>query len=502
MERLLIVSAGTQFAQELRVCAASLGMDTITCASIQDVYQYIQSGERADIVVVGDNLLVGTNLTDVCSTLMKNGYHDNLFCVLNNDAFTSYLNNSDIRYAFEREISPAELLDMIHESMEINIQKTQRISYSHESQDRMSRSGGMTQSYMPKTQTYSNSSYNTPAAGRNTYQSAPSSLGNHQRGFRPIMITINSPKGGVGKTSLSIELSTILADRASKLDFNPNSGLQKSKKLSVCLVDMNASFDTMASCLAFVRDRPSYPTVTDWVSKIEEKVYESMEPFEREELRADVNHDFTPYIHENEIRFTREEAFKLLVHDEQTGLYVLPSVALPFDVEYVKPEYIRIILNNIRQMFDIVIVDTGNNISFFTVEALRAADEVFLVTAPTLGSTTVVGKLTKNIDRLRLEREKLNLIVNYPNGANSELDPQSIAQTLGLPLVSVLPFETGIRESHEHGIPYGVNNPKSEYAHEVTKLAHQICPLWNVKTAAPAKKKKKKGGFLSWLFGD
>ena len=112
-----------------------------------------------------------------------------------------------------------------------------------------------------------------------------------------------------------------------------------------------------------------------------------------------------------------------------------------------------------------------------------------------------MGKLTKNISRLKLNKDRISLVVNYPNGSDSELDPIEIAKALKLPLISVLPFDEGIRESHEHGEPYSCNTRKSRYANEITKLAQQVIPLWAVKTRSPVQTKPRKKGVLSRFFG-
>ena len=41
------------------------------------------------------------------------------------------------------------------------------------------------------------------------------------------------------------------------------------------------------------------------------------------------------------------------------------------------------------------------------------------------------------------------------------------------------------------------NNPKNKYSQSVTKLAHQIIPLWNVGKRRPTKNRPAKKGFFS-----
>lgn len=489
MKNLLIIGTNNSYIAEIRRAAPYRNYEVVgLCSGIEDTKEFFEQGGVADVVIASDNLFVGDSLLDVVALLRLKGYTDNVFYALKHDTYKTHLFQMKCQYVFENDVAPIKLLDMIEEAM---AQRTYRQQFQQDLYNNPNRGY--------ETQQPSNTMQNPYSHNRR-----PEPVDNYyapRRQFKPMMITINSPKGGVGKTSLAIELSTVLANRATEITMNPASRLNSSR-VEVCLVDFNPSFDTMASCFKFVRQRADYPTVTDWVNAIEEKIYQNLTSEQRKRLRADEDHDFTPYLDMNTIYFSREEVKRLLLRDEETGLYVLPSVSLPFDVEYVTPEYLRIILQQIQQVFDVVVVDTGNNISFFTVEALRAADEIFLVTAPTSGSTSVLGKLTKNIERLRLSREKINLIVNFPNGSETTLEPERIAEALNLPLVSVLPFDEGIRHSHEKGEPYAVHNKKSAYTHEIVKLAQQICPLWTSvqKNQSNRGKKKKKRGFLSFFF--
>ena len=502
MQKLLIVSKRNGYTEQLTQAAYQMGIEVCAlCSTQKDLLRFLDSQVEADLVICTDQMDDGLNVSQCASILIRNGYFRNLFYVIGSTQYSQYLNSSRIRYVMNTDCTPKELLEMIQEAM-YNETRTPEKNYSNSNDNPVSnvrnRQGNPNAVPVSPIQNQEVPAQRTPTAN---YSGMPKQGQPSPQGFRPCTITINSPKGGVGKTSLAIELSSVIAKRAKDIDFNPNTALQRQKHIQVCLVDLNASFDTMASSLRFVRERPDYPTVINWVNAIEEKIYRTMTPAEKERLRQDENYDFSPYIREGDIIFTSEEIYNLLVHDDQTGLFVLPSASLPFDVEYVKPEYIRIMLKAIKSLFDVVVIDTGNNISFFTVEAMRAADEIFLVSAPTYGSVTVMGKLTKNISRLKLNKDRISLVVNYPNGSDSELDPIEIAKALKLPLISVLPFDEGIRESHEHGEPYSCNTRKSRYANEITKLAQQVIPLWAVKTRSPVQTKPRKKGVLSRFFG-
>lgn len=297
-----------------------------------------------------------------------------------------------------------------------------------------------------------------------------------------MMVVINSPKGGVGKTSIAIELATLIANRAKNIDLNPVSKLSSTKDIKVCLLDLNPSFDTMASTLNCVRDKRDYPTILNWVSLIEKKIYAILTDEEKEELEENKESiDISQYCSSKNIHFTWSEIEQIVVRDENTGLYIIPAVPLPTDVDYVAPDYISFIIEVVKEYFDVIITDTSNNLTYFTVEAFHKADEVLFISTPSIATTTVLKRVLDACEqRLQIDTSKFSLVINNPNRQDIDLDPEAIAKSLNLNLVACLPYDENVGKSLERGTPFSINNPKAKYTQEATKLAHQIIPLWNV----------------------
>lgn len=325
-----------------------------------------------------------------------------------------------------------------------------------------------------------------PEIKKETSGPVPQTSQNYKRdsfGFKNhMMIVVNSPKGGVGKTSIAIELATLIANRAKSIDLNPVSKLSSTKDIKVCLLDLNPSFDTMASTLSCVRDKKDYPTILSWVNLIEKKIYAILTDEEKEELEENKESmDISQYCSSKNIHFTWAEIEQIVVRDENTGLYIIPAVPLPTDVDYVAPDYISFIIDVVKDYFDVVITDTSNNLTYFTVEAFHKADEVLFVSTPSIATTTVLKRVLDACEqRLQIDTSKFSLVINNPNRQDIDLDPAAIANSLNLNLVACLPYEENVGKSLERGNPFSVNNPKSKFTAEATKLAHQIIPLWNV----------------------
>lgn len=318
--------------------------------------------------------------------------------------------------------------------------------------------------------------------------------------FKPITVCINSPKGGVGKTTLAIELASLIAVRAGEMDLNEIGRLSYNKKITVCLVDMNPSFDTMSATLSKVYQNANHATVTDWFQMIDQKIIDQLDETTRKELIHNGYQGIEQYLHTVPVDFTRKEVEKLTVFDEDTGLTILPSIAMPLDASYARPEYLDIILKTIKEYYDVVLIDTGNNISFFTLEAMRASDEVLLICTKSKGSAQTIMRLKDSIQDMRdpVDMSKFNLVINNPYGADSSYDSSEFSRVLQIPLVAEIPYEEKVRMAHEDGELFSVNNKRSDFAKSCVRLAQSICPVWQVvpnRYSSSRKKKKRKGFF-------
>lgn len=314
--------------------------------------------------------------------------------------------------------------------------------------------------------------------------------------FKPIAVCINSPKGGVGKTTLAVELASLIALRAGELDLNEIGHLSYNKKIRVCLVDMNPSFDTMASTFASVYNVDNHSTVSSWFQMIDQKIIETLDAKTRQELIRSGYRGIEKYFDPSRIRFTQDEIQSMTVSDPETGLTILPSIKLPLDASFARPEYLDLILRTLKDFFDVVIIDTGNNIGAFTIAAMRASDEVLLVCTKSKGAAATIMKLTQSLNDMRnpVDMKKFNLVINSPNGAGSFYDTKAFGEILGMPVVAEIPYDEKMRAVHEEGEFYSVNNKKTDFSKACIKLAQQICPLWIVvpnRADAPRRKKRK-----------
>ncbi|HTZ41543.1 MAG TPA: AAA family ATPase [Syntrophales bacterium] len=158
------------------------------------------------------------------------------------------------------------------------------------------------------------------------------------------IIDLLGVKGGVGTTTIAVNL----ADSLVRLE----------GKLSVAIIDMNRLFGEIPLFL-------SLEHVFNWV---------------------DVSKNIT-----------RLDATYLtgILYQHRSGLRVLPSPDRVDDSYTVTPQVIESLLRLMRQMFDYVIIDSGQAVDDISKMILRSADKVLLVSGLSLPCLINVKKLLK-----------------------------------------------------------------------------------------------------------
>lgn len=234
------------------------------------------------------------------------------------------------------------------------------------------------------------------------------------------VITLCSTKGGVGKTTVAVNLAVTLANR-----------LQR-----VAIVDLSLQFGDVA--LMF--DLKPKMTIYDWVRESEE-----------EEVRPLIEY-LEPY---NE------------------NIHILSVPQRPEFAEVIEGEHIRKILQGLKREYDLVLVDTPAHLDDRTLVALEVADEIFLLTyldLPTLKN----GRLfIDTLETLTL-KQKVRIVLNRKQKIQG-LSVETVEKVLGLPLHARIPqMEKAMIAAVNEGKPLAVSEPRAKVVKEISALADTI----------------------------
>ncbi len=237
---------------------------------------------------------------------------------------------------------------------------------------------------------------------------------------------IASGKGGVGKTTTTVNLGTALAQAGAK----------------VAIVDVDLG---MANLAGFVSLSPESTTLHDVLAgeaSIEDATYQL--------------------------------ADRIVAVPSGTALEAYADTS---------PEGLRGVVDTLREEFEYVLLDVGAGVSHETVLPLGLADSVLLVSTPEPASVHDANKTIELTDRAGGSVGGLVLTRTRPAG---DVPGEEIADRLDLPLLATIPDDPTVRESVYAGTPLVVHEPKSDAAVAYRAFAAELTGEPTPATAQPS----------------
>ena len=239
------------------------------------------------------------------------------------------------------------------------------------------------------------------------------------------IISIFAGKGGIGKTTLAVNLAMALASRPD---------------IKVAVVDLNVQFGDVALTLnVFPRS-----TIADIVA-------------EKGQLED------------------RMLAAYMTVYNDR--LHVLAAPLRPEQAEKVTGKLVGGVLQQLRNSYDFIIVDTVASFSELTIAALDASDKVLVLTAldlPTVKNTKLALEILQS---LGYEDEKTLLVLNRatPEGG---IDAKEVETSLKKTFAVSIPTDSKtVTSSINKGVPFVVANPSTPVAQRMMAMAALVAPL-------------------------
>ncbi len=252
------------------------------------------------------------------------------------------------------------------------------------------------------------------------------------------VFTVFSPKGGVGKTTMAVNLSVALS-RTGAL---------------VCVVDLDLAFGDVAITMQVI---PKH-TISE---------------------AAESEHDMD---------FSLLQ--KLLTRHE-TGLTILAAPTHPEGRDQITANLVRRVIQTLRRNFDFVVIDTPPGFDDQVLGALDETDECVIVATldvPTIKNTKVA---VETLDLLHLVPSSRHLVLNR---ADEEVgfSLANVEEILGMSVDVSLPSSSAVASSTNHGRPIVQSKPD----HPVSKAINAFARRLAGKEAVGASSGPVKRGFF------
>ncbi len=135
----------------------------------------------------------------------------------------------------------------------------------------------------------------------------------------------------------------------------------------------------------------------------------------------------------------------LVKHPKYANLYVLTS-SHSTPERYISPQAVRVVLDALAPQFDFIIIDCPAGIDEGFHRAVATADEAIIVTTPHISALRDADKVITVLKSYQLK--ELSVAINMVRGdllmSGECLTPKEISELLKTPLIGLLPEEHGI----------------------------------------------------------
>lgn len=226
-------------------------------------------------------------------------------------------------------------------------------------------------------------------------------------------IAIVSGKGGIGKTTLAINLGYLLRN-----EFN----------LDTTVVDCNLTTPHLSINLGIYNKNRTLNDVLKGKAKIEEAIVE-----------------------------------------HPTGIKIIPASIELKDLEKVDIENLSSIL---RYTDSNLILDSAPGIGREGIAAISAADEILFITQPYTSAVVDIYRCGKIAEKLN--KKVIGTIVNCRKGYRHELNDTEIEKLTEIPVIGTIPHDMEIEKSTAAKLPLPLYNQRAKANEAIYSLASKI----------------------------
>jgi pilus assembly protein CpaE len=242
----------------------------------------------------------------------------------------------------------------------------------------------------------------------------------------PQLIAVTGAAGGVGCTTLAVNLATTLA---------------KSSPHEVVLVDLDLMFGSVDACLDII---PAH-TMHDVIQNID---------------RLD------------------QTLLKRSLTRHSSGLYVLPHPVVMEDSANVDPETLRRLLMLLKAGFSTILIDTSKGLQSSDFVAFEMADLILMVVQLNLTCLRNTARLLQLFQQFDGLSDRVRLVINRTVSHDSEISLKKAEETLKKPISWQMPNATKVfRVARAKGVPVDEVAPGRKLHQVILEIARALRPF-------------------------
>jgi pilus assembly protein CpaE len=236
------------------------------------------------------------------------------------------------------------------------------------------------------------------------------------------VITVYSPKGGVGTTTLAVNLAIAL----------------QSEDTRVVLVDANLQFGDVA---IFVNEQGKN-TIVEIAPRIEELDSEIIE--------------------------------EIMIKHQSSGIHVLAAPPKPEYAEKVSADQFGRVIHLLKQLYAYVVIDTSCTLTDITLNSIDHSDVVVVVTTQEIPTIKNVSLCLDLLHNLGVQKDRIVLTMNRFD-KRIAITPERVGKNLKQDVAAIIPLDERIViNAVNRGIPFMIDNKTQLVARGVYALAESV----------------------------
>lgn len=256
------------------------------------------------------------------------------------------------------------------------------------------------------------------------------------------VFAIVSPKGGVGRTSLTVNLAISFAKSGKK----------------VAVIDGNMQFGDIAM---YFDEKPKR-TIYEWVK----------EAYGRPNFTIDqymVSHD--------------------------SGVSILAGPQRPEFFEGITEEHMDTAIEEAKKLFDVVLIDMPGYLSEIHMSCLERAEDILLIMTNSLTEIRTSKLYIETLEAFN-HHEKVKVLLNKCTKKQG-LDLKKVEEILGLAIYATLPEQGKVTATAiSTGLPFIISSPRSQLSKAILQLSEKLYTKEDPEKT-PERKKVKRRFLLS-----
>ncbi|MBW6468710.1 MAG: AAA family ATPase [Coriobacteriia bacterium] len=249
------------------------------------------------------------------------------------------------------------------------------------------------------------------------------------RDNRGKVVTVFSMKGGVGKTVIASNLGVALAGELG---------------LRTVLLDLDLQFGDTGIMLQIKPERTIYDAI-----QVYDRLDSSM-------LRGFLTH-------------------------HKSGLDVLLAPVRPEEAESVTASRLSHIIELLREIADIVIIDTPAAFDENVLTAIDKSDEIYAVATMDVASIKNTRISLQKLRQLGYDETQVKLALNRAD-SKVWLEPSEVEHAVAGQIAVRIPSDRLVPRSVNKGVPVVIDAPKSAVARSLVDMARKVAPVKEAKT--------------------